>query len=274
MAILGNEKTLHEYMEEVDTGVTRSAFTKAFREFAPAKSLQSQVGREPIDRFFAAADEYLRSKAVGKVIDKRRMLADYKLSAKLIMGTDKKLEEIHAALERIQSKVVKRGPTRTGPIVSDILKLSALWRKRWQEKMKNDFDETLRNIRLHENLLKLFRPNKEVAEFMIDLTTIVKSRFPSMAQEDRWVLIGAAMAGAKLYTARELREAAEEKRDLIDRIRQKLVLAEKQRRKTRNDDDRIAFEMFTPITAKSKFRARKKNQGPQRKRLREISASV
>jgi hypothetical protein len=218
-------------MDEVDTGVTRLSFTQAFRAFAPADALQSQVGREPIDRFFAAADQYLRSKAAGKAIDKRRMLADYKLSAKLIMGTDKKLEDIHAALQRIQSKVVKRGPTRTGPIVSDILKLSALWREQWQEKMKNDFDETLRNIRLQANLVELLRPNKEVAEFMIDLTNIIKSRFPRMVQEDRWALIGAAMAGARLYTAKDLQKAAEGKRDLIDRIRQKLVLAEKQRRK-------------------------------------------
>lgn len=99
MAILGDEKTLQEYMEEVDTGVTRPSFTKAFRAFGPAKALQPQVGREPLDRFFAAADEYLRYKAVGKVIDKRRMLEDYKQAAKLIIGTDKKLQIIEAALQ-------------------------------------------------------------------------------------------------------------------------------------------------------------------------------
>ena len=47
-----------------------------------------------------------------------------------------------------------------------------------------------------------------------------------MAQEDRWALIGVAMAGAKLYIAGELTKAAEGRRDLIGRTRQKLVLAE------------------------------------------------
>ena len=70
------------------------------------------------------------------------------------------------------------------------------------------------------------RPNKEVAEFIIDLSNILKSRLPTMAQEDRCALIGVAMAGAKLYIAGELTKAAEGRRDLIGRIRQKLVLAE------------------------------------------------
>jgi hypothetical protein len=106
------------------------------------------------------------------------------------------------------------------------------------------------------------RPNKEVAEFIIDLSNILKSRLPTMAQEDRWALIGVAMAGAKLYIAGELTKAAEGRRDLIGRVRQKLVLAEKQRRSTRDDDDeRIALESFSPITKKPKSSAAMKKHG-------------
>lgn len=143
-----------------------------------------------------------------------------------------------------------------------------------RKELENTFDESLRNIRLHEHLLKLVRPNKLVAEFMDDLSIIVKNRFPRMAQEDRWALMGAAMAGAKLYTEKELKEGAEGKRDLIGRIRQKLVLAEEHRRQTWCDDDRLADEMLDLIMTKPKSKAGKKNQRPQRKRLREIGASV
>ena len=78
------------------------------------------------------------------------------------------------------------------------------------------------------------------------------------------------MAGAKLCTAKELKEAAEGKRELIDRIRNKLILAEKHRRKTRGvDDERIASESFTPITKKPKSAAgKKKQQGMARKMQR------
>jgi hypothetical protein len=257
MAILGNEKTLQEYMEAVDTGVTRFSFGLAFRAFVPAKALQSRVDREAMDRFYAAANEFLRLKAVGKVIDKRRMLADYKLAAKLIMGTDKKLEGMEAAVCRIQSRTSKRGRTRTGPISHSMLRRLTSFRK----ELRVAFADTLRNVQAHQNQLELVRPNKEVAEFMIDLSNILKSRFPTMKQADRWALIGAAMAGAKLYTAKELKEAAEDKRELIDRIRQKLVLAQRHRKKTRNaDDERIALESFSPITKKLKSAAKKKKQ--------------
>jgi hypothetical protein len=75
-------------------------------------------------------------------------------------------------------------------------------------------------------------------------------------------LIGAAMAGAKLYTEKELKKAAGGKLELIDRIRQKLVLARKHRRSTRDDDDeRIALESFSPITKKPKSVAGNKKQG-------------
>lgn len=264
MAILGNEKALLEYMEAVDTGVTRFSFAEAFRSFPPAKALQAQVDREAIDRLFAAADEYLRFKAVGKVIDKRRMLADYKLAAKLIMGTNKKLEDMEAAARRIQSRVSKRGRTRTGPIARSILKRLTSFRK----EMKDAFADTLHNVQGHQSQLELLRPNKEVAEFIIAVTNILKARFPRMKLEDRSALIGAAMAGTNLYTAKELREAAEGKQDLIGRIPQKLVLAEIHRRETRNaDDERIALESFSPIAKKPKSPAgKKKQQGMARKR--------
>ena len=63
-------------------------------------------------------------------------------------------------------------------------------------------------------------------------------------------------------SAEELKKAAEGKKDLIGRIRQKLVLAEKHRRSTRDDDDeRIALESFNPITKNPKSVAGKKKQG-------------
>lgn len=74
--------------------------------------------------------------------------------------------------------------------------------------------------------------------------------------------VGAALAAAKLYTAEELTKAAEGKLDLIDRIRQKLVLAEKHRRKTRYDDNYlIDLESFSPVTKKPRSSAGKKKQG-------------
>jgi hypothetical protein len=256
MAILGNEKTLQEYEEEVDTGVTRFSFKQAFRAFVPAEALQSRVGAEPIDRFFAAADEYLRSKMVAKVIDKRRMLADYKQAAKLIRGTSKKLEGIEAGVRRIQSRVSRRGRTRTGPVARMMIKKLVACRR----ELENAFGETLRNIQARKNQLDLLRPNKEVAEFMIAVTNIIKSRFPAMEQEDRLALIGAAMAGAKLYTAVELKRSAEGKCELLDRIPQKLVLAERRRRQTRTDDESIALDSVSPIEKKPKSGAKKEKR--------------
>jgi len=225
-----------------------------------------KVDAKMMDWFYAAANEYLRLKAVGKVIDKRRMLADYKLSAKLIRGTDKKLEAMQSAVRKIQVRASKRGRTRTGPISLSMLRRLMSFRR----ELRVAFADTLRDVQTHQNQLQLVRPNKEVAEFMIDLSNILKARFPKMKREDRWALIGAAMSGAKLYTAKELEEAAEGKRDLIGRISQKLVLAERHRRETRNaDDERTALESFSPVTKKPKSPAgKKKQQGMGRKRQR------
>ena len=266
MSILGDEKTLQEYMEAVDTGITRQSFEGAFRSFPDAARLLDKVDAKMMDWFYAAANEFRRLKAVGKVIDKRRMLADYKLAAKLIMGTDKKLEAMQSAVRKIRVRASKRGRTRTGPIARSMLIRLASCRK----KLRAAFAYTLRDVQTHQDQLQLVRPNKEVAEFMIDLSNILKSRFRKMKREDRWALIGAAMAGAQLYTAKELKEAAEGKRELIDRIRQKMVLAERHRRETRNaDDERVALESFSPITKEPKPPSgKKKQQGMARKRQR------
>jgi ferredoxin-NADP reductase len=84
-------------------------------------------------------------------------------------------------------------------------------------------------------------------------------------------LIGAAMAGAKLYTAKELKRATEGNRELIGRIPQKLVLAARHRRKTRSaDDERIALESFSPITKKPKPAARRQKQGTVARKSRNL----
>jgi hypothetical protein len=272
MAVFGDDKTVPEYMDEIDTGVTRESFEKAFRAFPDAELLQRKVTASQMRFFFAAADDFSRLRGLGKAkIDRRGMKADYKRCLKLITDLDKGLAVLLRRAQRIREKSLQRGPSRTGPVAGVIAeKLASV-----QEDFRNTLEETVRNTQMQQQLLDAISPNKNTVEFTIHLENILSSQFRDWKREDKNALFGAALAGAKAYTAEELAKSAEGKLDLLDRIRRRLSAASKHRRKFYKLDrvDELLFEAYQAIETTPEPRAQDRERTKQRRVARQRKES-
>jgi len=215
-----------------------------------------------MDSFYAVANGFLRRRAASKAIDKRRMKADPTQPLKLIQQVDSELVEIRQSVQKVRSKALQQGRTRTEAVAGAIVKRVALWRK----DLKDTFAETIHDMRLHQEHRDMFLPNKEVDNFMIALRNVISFHFPEMGEKDRWALIGAAMAGAKLYRSKDFLKSDPDY--LLSRVPVKIKRAESYAKEQYAENGyRSVFEALEGITKKPKPAARQqKQQGLARKR--------
>jgi hypothetical protein len=240
MEILGDEKTVAEYMEgALETGVTLQSFTKAFLNYPAAQELRPSVKRMPVRLFFKIADEFLRLRVAAKEAKRLKMIRDYQQGTKLIAGTQKRMTDFLAFLQKFPTT----GRARTPPIARFVcgIILPA------QKQLEKTLEDTLRNIAAQQSLVEGLRRKTEVYEYIIDLERFISGRFPKMKVMDKAVLVGAALAGAKLFTEDDLSN------DPQGRLPRKIFLAMRYYKKQYQDP---GIERAFPVLATPKKKRR------------------
>jgi hypothetical protein len=232
--IVGDEKGPADYFEEATSPVSPESFRSAFRNFAPVQDLI--VPRRTLDGFFRIADEFIRHKSATKAINKRKMLGDYQRCKRLIAIAPCKLE----ALQHYFSRFSHERLSRTSAVASFISKQIVALKKT----LDPHLEQVSHNIDANIRLLQYAEVQAQEKQFTLELERFISHRFPDLkkaenkgdqdAREKIDALIGAARAGAGLYTAEELRNED----SLLDRIPMLRYRARKYSKKVAWDAER------------------------------------
>jgi hypothetical protein len=246
MTGLGDEKRVMDYMTEADIGVTRPSFGMMFRGFPPAKFVQAQVDRYYMDAFFQFAEFFLRARAAGRAINKRDRVRDYERCRRLMQGTRDTLIK----LQNYSRRFPQNGPSRTAPVARFILDETA----RLTEELNSTFEETINDMDDEESMLMEIQPKSAAKKYTDTVWSFISHQFPKMSLRGRRALLGAALAGAKLYTPEELG------RNPMQRIPRKITMA---RRYFKDNYDSHGNRIKLPAWKAPN----KKKQGQRRKRV-------
>jgi len=131
-----------------------------------------------------------------------------------------------------------------------------------QKKLGESLNDTFEDIARQKAHLQNLRRKTEVYEFIIDLRRLISDQFPTMKEKDKEALIGAALAGVKLFTDKELLS------DPQERVHRKVFLAMRYYKKQYQD---TGVERAFPVLKKpeSGVRRKKKQGGGARKRVKQ-----
>jgi hypothetical protein len=238
-----DERNPDEYIEQVSTGVTRESFEKAFRSFGPVQHLLPLIDKNAMDILFEIADHYLHHYFGVRAMDKRLLCQDYGTWEKLLSGTDSRLEE----LQNFMQSFIRSGRPRTSSRARAMLKET----RAFHRKLDNRFLGEEFRIRGWQFLLSVLNGKTAVYEYTPDLEAFIKGEFSKLHREDKDVLIAAAMAGARMYTAAERADPC-----VVNRIPMQVSRAKRHYKRYYSDPD--VGRVSSYLNAKRKV---KKKQG-------------
>jgi hypothetical protein len=253
---LGDEERPDESIENAQTGVTRQSFEQRFRRFFtegfdksdPCHKLLGKIIRKQMDGFFTIADTFTRELAgTPGTKKKRKLLADYRNSEKLMAGTEERINEVR----EFARQFVTTGRSRTGPVARHILtQLDSL-----QKRLDSDFDAIRHSIDIQKRRIPQFLVKTLAHDLLLDLEKYIGNEFPKLDRKNRDILIAAALAGAGVFTPQELKNGE----DILSRIPMKVWRAKKHWKSV--IDNQTDIEGNTPAgRVFTVLRARKKKQ--------------
>ena len=254
---LGDEKRADEDIEEAQTRVTRQLFEQGFRglfqklfdQSDPAQKLLAQLSPEQMDGFFIIADRYLRELAgTPKTKAKRALLADYRRCEELMAGTENQI----SGFREYAQGFLTPGPSRTGPVALRIItRLDSL-----AKKLESDFYAIRHSIDIQEDRIPQLLVKNLTDDFVMNLEVFIGNEFSTLDRKNKDVLIAAALAGAGVFTQRELKKGE----DLLGRIPMKVSRARKHFQKQITDNPTFDGYCDPPGRVFPILKARKKKQ--------------
>jgi hypothetical protein len=252
---LGDEKRPEEYIEGADTGVTRESFEQAFRTFFkesfdktdPAQNLLRQLTPEQMDGFFTIADSYLRERVgTPTTKTKRELLDDYRHCEKLMKGTEKRINELRDYAQQF----LITGRSRTAPVARHIIA--------HVERLDSDLYDIRHSVDLHKRRVPKFLVKALTHEYVMELETFIENEFSTLDRKNRDILIAAALAGARVFTQKELMGGD----DLLGRIPMKVSRAKEHHREAFIDNQPQSGDIDPAGRVFPVLTARKKKQKP------------
>lgn len=204
-----------------------------------------------MDAFFNIADSYLRELAGTPDEDeKRKRLADYGKSEKLMKEIELGIDQ----LRKFSETFLTTGRSNRRAVAAHIItQLDSL-----RNQLDSDFYGIRHSIDLRKRRVRDYSRKNLTDDFVKHLDVFIGNEFSSLDTKNREILIAAALAGARVFTPRELSSPV----DTLKRIPMKISRAKKHHREA-FEEGQVDIEGIDPAgRVFPVLRARKKKQKP------------